>query len=123
MSSAVSKRQQQRNEKLLQELIAKVPGNNQCADCRSRNPGTSTMNRRSFGQHGSECPMFHQHCRCLHMKPNANPSCYRMGQLECKKPPAPHLIYGCIRRLHNSIRFDSIGPRAPCMPPESFETR
>ncbi|KAK6340702.1 hypothetical protein TWF696_009025 [Orbilia brochopaga] len=48
MSSAVSKRQQQRNEKLLQELIAKVPGNNQCADCRSRNPGWASWSLGIF---------------------------------------------------------------------------
>ncbi|EPS43117.1 hypothetical protein H072_2954 [Dactylellina haptotyla CBS 200.50] len=37
--ASLSKRQQQRNEKQLQDLITKVPGNNQCADCQTRNPG------------------------------------------------------------------------------------
>lgn len=39
MSSALSKRQQARNERTLQDLIKSVPGNNVCADCQARNPG------------------------------------------------------------------------------------
>jgi hypothetical protein len=39
MSSALSKRQQARNEKALQDLVQSVPGNNICADCHARNPG------------------------------------------------------------------------------------
>lgn len=39
MSSALSKRQQARNEKVLQDLLQSVPGNNFCADCQARNPG------------------------------------------------------------------------------------
>ena len=39
MAGIVSKRQQARNEKVLQELVQKVPGNNVCADCAARNPG------------------------------------------------------------------------------------
>jgi hypothetical protein len=39
MSGALSKRQQARNERTLQELIKAVPGNNVCADCQARNPG------------------------------------------------------------------------------------
>jgi hypothetical protein len=41
MSSALSKRQQARNERALQDLIKNVPGNNVCADCQARNPGTA----------------------------------------------------------------------------------
>ncbi|KAK6529716.1 hypothetical protein TWF281_008879 [Arthrobotrys megalospora] len=43
-----SKRQQQRNEKQLHDLIAKVPGNNQCADCRARNPGWASWSLGIF---------------------------------------------------------------------------
>jgi hypothetical protein len=35
---ALSKRQQARNEKVLQDLVQSVPGNNFCADCQARNP-------------------------------------------------------------------------------------
>ena len=39
MSSVLSKRQQARNEKSLQDLLHNVAGNNLCADCQARNPG------------------------------------------------------------------------------------
>lgn len=39
MAGTLSKRQQARNERVLQELIKTVPGNNICADCQARNPG------------------------------------------------------------------------------------
>lgn len=38
MASTVSKRQQARNERMLQDLL-KVPGNDRCADCAAKNPG------------------------------------------------------------------------------------
>lgn len=41
MTSALSKRQQARNEKALQDLVHNVSGNNLCADCHARNPGLS----------------------------------------------------------------------------------
>lgn len=39
MNGPLNKRQQARNEKTLQDLVQKVPGNNVCADCQTRNPG------------------------------------------------------------------------------------
>jgi hypothetical protein len=63
MSGALSKRQQARNERTLQELIKSVPGNNVCADCQARNPG-ETCN--SLGR-----------LSCVDKYD-------RMGQLECK---------------------------------------
>jgi hypothetical protein len=39
MSSMLNKRQQARNEKVLQDLIKSVAGNDKCADCGNRNPG------------------------------------------------------------------------------------
>lgn len=39
MASSISKRQQARNERQLQELVHHVPGNDRCADCSAKNPG------------------------------------------------------------------------------------
>lgn len=39
MVAGISKRQQQRNERALQDLIRSVPGNDRCADCSAMNPG------------------------------------------------------------------------------------
>lgn len=63
MAGALSKRQQARNERTLQELIKSVPGNNVCADCQARNPGETCHYRTRL-------------C-CAN---NGD----RMGQLECK---------------------------------------
>ncbi len=38
MAALMSKRQQARNERALQDLVQSVPGNNTCADCGARNP-------------------------------------------------------------------------------------
>ncbi|TPX13339.1 uncharacterized protein E0L32_006312 [Thyridium curvatum] len=38
MSGVLSKRSQARNEKVLQDLVHSVPGNNSCADCGAHNP-------------------------------------------------------------------------------------
>ncbi|KAL2140271.1 hypothetical protein VTI28DRAFT_4026 [Corynascus sepedonium] len=48
MSSALSKRQQARNEKSLQDLLHNVPGNNFCADCQARNPGWASWSLGIF---------------------------------------------------------------------------
>ncbi|KAH6649881.1 hypothetical protein F5144DRAFT_25472 [Chaetomium tenue] len=48
MSSALSKRQQARNEKGLQDLLHNVPGNNFCADCQGRNPGWASWSLGIF---------------------------------------------------------------------------
>lgn len=39
MVAGISKRQQLRNERALQDLIRSVPGNDRCADCSAMNPG------------------------------------------------------------------------------------
>ena len=48
MASAISKRQQARNERQLQELIRSVPGNDRCADCNAKNPGWASWNLGVF---------------------------------------------------------------------------
>ncbi|KXX79308.1 UBA domain-containing protein 3 [Madurella mycetomatis] len=48
MSAALSKRQQARNEKVLQDLVHNVPGNNFCADCQARNPAWASWSLGIF---------------------------------------------------------------------------
>ena len=48
MATAISKRQQARNERQLQELIRGVPGNDRCADCSAKNPGWASWNLGIF---------------------------------------------------------------------------
>ncbi|KAI1389644.1 ArfGap-domain-containing protein [Hypoxylon trugodes] len=48
MSGLMSKRQQARNEKVLQDLVHSVPGNNFCADCQARNPSWASWNLGIF---------------------------------------------------------------------------
>ena len=62
MASMMTKRQQARNEKALQDLLRNVPGNDKCADCSATNPGKPrqflgrvwmwTDNARKDGQAG-----------------------------------------------------------------------
>ncbi|KAL2861868.1 hypothetical protein BJX68DRAFT_260669 [Aspergillus pseudodeflectus] len=48
MVIGISKRQQQRNERALQDLIRSVPGNDRCADCSAMNPGWASWNLGVF---------------------------------------------------------------------------
>jgi hypothetical protein len=48
MTLVMSKRQQARNERALQDLIQSVPGNDVCADCQARNPGLSAQYLREI---------------------------------------------------------------------------
>lgn len=48
MSGTLSKRQQARNERALQDLIKSVAGNNTCADCQARNPGWASWSLGIF---------------------------------------------------------------------------
>ena len=71
MTSALSKRHQARNERALQELIKTVPGNDRCADCGARNPGTPLLLERSRSFSHADCGL------------------NRMGQLECESIGKP----------------------------------
>ncbi|KAB8078332.1 hypothetical protein BDV29DRAFT_166518 [Aspergillus leporis] len=48
MVAGMSKRQQFRNERALQDLIRSVPGNDRCADCEAMNPGWASWNMGIF---------------------------------------------------------------------------
>ncbi|KAK3677476.1 Protein gts1 [Recurvomyces mirabilis] len=48
MASAISKRQQARNERMLQDLLRNVPGNDRCADCTAKNPTWASWNLGMF---------------------------------------------------------------------------
>ncbi|CUS07063.1 unnamed protein product [Tuber aestivum] len=48
MSSIRNKRQQARNERILQDLIKSVPGNDRCADCGTRNPAWASWSLGIF---------------------------------------------------------------------------
>ncbi|RAL16044.1 putative GTPase activating protein for Arf [Aspergillus homomorphus CBS 101889] len=48
MVGGISKRQQYRNERALQDLIRSVPGNDRCADCQAMNPGWASWNMGIF---------------------------------------------------------------------------
>lgn len=71
--SALSKRQQARNERTLQDLITSVPGNDRCADCQARNPGRSLI---FLAAAAAAAVVFSTHANDGTMN--------RMGKLECK---------------------------------------
>lgn len=48
MAASISKRQQARNERQLQDLIQTVSGNDRCADCGAKNPGWASWNLGIF---------------------------------------------------------------------------
>lgn len=48
MASIISKRQQARNERMLQDLVKSVTGNDRCADCAARNPAWASWSLGIF---------------------------------------------------------------------------
>ncbi|QIX00259.1 hypothetical protein AMS68_005776 [Peltaster fructicola] len=48
MATAISKRQQARNERALQDMTKTVPGNDRCADCATKNPSWASWNLGIF---------------------------------------------------------------------------
>ncbi|KAM0333289.1 hypothetical protein ACHAQA_001950 [Verticillium albo-atrum] len=105
MASVLSKRQQARNEKALQELVAKIPGNNSCADCQARNPAWASWSlgvflcmrcasiHRKLGTHISKVKSLSMdgwsNEQVENMKKVGNVTSNQIYNPENKKPPVP----------------------------------
>ncbi|OAX79168.1 hypothetical protein ACJ72_06514 [Emergomyces africanus] len=105
MTSALSKRQQARNERALQELIKSVPGNDRCVDCQSRNPGWASWNlgvflcvrcatlHRKLGTHISKVKSLSMDSwssdQVDNMKRNGNAAVNKIYNPRNVKPPIP----------------------------------
>ncbi|XWW98785.1 hypothetical protein V2A60_006787 [Cordyceps javanica] len=105
MSGIVSKRQQARNEKQLQELVQTVPGNNICADCYARNPAWASWSlgvflcmrcgaiHRKLGTHISKVKSLSMDSwsneQVDNMRKVGNTASNRIYNPENKQPPVP----------------------------------
>ncbi|KAI0838766.1 ArfGap-domain-containing protein [Hypoxylon sp. FL0890] len=105
MSGLMSKRQQARNEKVLQELVHNVPGNNFCADCQARNPSWASWNlgiflcmrcaaiHRKLGTHISKVKSLSMDSwsneQVENMKRIGNVASNKTYNSQNKKPPVP----------------------------------
>ncbi|OAT11928.1 GTPase activating protein for Arf [Blastomyces gilchristii SLH14081] len=105
MASALSKRQQARNERALQELIKSVPGNDRCVDCQARNPGWASWNlgvflcvrcatlHRKLGTHISKVKSLSMDSwssdQVDNMKRNGNAAVNKLYNPRNVKPPIP----------------------------------
>ncbi|KAI9865880.1 MAG: hypothetical protein M1813_001847 [Trichoglossum hirsutum] len=83
MSSVLSKRQQARNERALQELIKSVPGNDRCADCQARNPGWASWSVKSLSMDSWTNEQVEN------MKRNGNAASNRLFNPQNTRPPVP----------------------------------
>ncbi|OTB00654.1 hypothetical protein M426DRAFT_324122 [Hypoxylon sp. CI-4A] len=105
MSGLMSKRQQARNEKVLQDLVTSVPGNNFCADCSARNPSWASWNlgiflcmrcatiHRKLGTHISKVKSLSMDSwtndQVESMKRVGNATSNKLYNAQNKKPPVP----------------------------------
>lgn len=105
MTTALSKRHQARNERVLQELIKTVPGNDRCADCAARNPGWASWSlgiflcmrcaslHRKLGTHISKVKSLSMDSwsndQVDSMKRNGNANTNRTFNPQNTKPPIP----------------------------------
>ncbi|KAI2620333.1 ArfGap-domain-containing protein [Hypomontagnella submonticulosa] len=105
MSGLMSKRQQARNEKVLQDLVQSVPGNNFCADCQARNPAWASWNlgiflcmrcaaiHRKLGTHISKVKSLSMDSwtneQVESMKRVGNVASNKIYNAQNKKPPVP----------------------------------
>ncbi|KAF4336252.1 GTS1-transcription factor of the Gcs1p Glo3p Sps18p family [Fusarium beomiforme] len=90
MSSIMSKRQQARNEKALQDLVQNIPGNNMCADCHARNPAWASW---SLGTHISKVKSLSMDSwtneQVDNMRKVGNVNSNNIYNPEHRKPPVP----------------------------------
>ncbi|KAF3058007.1 hypothetical protein GL218_05858 [Daldinia childiae] len=91
MSGLMSKRQQARNEKVLQDLVHNVPGNNFCADCQARNPSWASWNS---------------------MKRVGNDASNKTYNPQNKKPPVPIDADEADSAMERFIRAKYVQPKA-----------
>ncbi|KAI1344851.1 ArfGap-domain-containing protein [Xylariaceae sp. FL0016] len=105
MAGLMSKRQQVRNEKALQDLLQNVPGNNTCADCSARNPSWASWNlgiflcmrcaavHRKLGTHISKVKSLSMDSwnteQVESMKRSGNISSNKIYNPQNKRPPVP----------------------------------
>ncbi|KAJ3475812.1 hypothetical protein NLG97_g9332 [Lecanicillium saksenae] len=105
MSGIISKRQQARNEKQLQELVQTVTGNNICADCYARNPAWASWSlgvflcmrcaaiHRKLGTHISKVKSLSMDSwtneQVDNMRKVGNVASNQIYNPENKKPPVP----------------------------------
>ncbi|KAI1085068.1 ArfGap-domain-containing protein [Whalleya microplaca] len=105
MTGIMSKRQQARNEKVLQELVHNHPGNNFCADCQARNPAWASWSlgiflcmrcaaiHRKLGTHISKVKSLSMDSwtndQVENMKRVGNVASNKIYNPQNKKPPVP----------------------------------
>ncbi|KAM7208715.1 UBA domain containing protein [Naviculisporaceae sp. PSN 640] len=103
--SALTKRQRERNEKILHELLHSVPGNNNCADCHAQNPAWASWSlgiflcmrcaaiHRKLGTHISKVKSLSMDSwsneQVENMRKVGNASSNKTYNPQNKKPPVP----------------------------------
>lgn len=145
MTATFSKRNQARNEKVLQELIRSVPGNDRCADCGARNPGWASWSlgiflcmrcaslHRKLGTHISKVKSLSMDSwsneQVEGMKRNGNTASNRTYNPQNKKPQIPldvdevdAALERFIRQKYDQQLFSSNAPR-PAVRHDTGSTR
>ncbi|KAK5992372.1 UBA domain-containing protein 3 [Cladobotryum mycophilum] len=105
MTGTLSKRQQARNEAVLQDLVHSTPGNDQCADCHARNPAWASWSlgvflcmrcaaiHRKLGTHISKVKSLSMDAwtneQVDNMRKVGNLASNKIYNPEGKKPPVP----------------------------------
>ncbi|KAI1501951.1 putative GTPase activating protein for Arf-domain-containing protein [Biscogniauxia marginata] len=127
--SLMSKRQQARNEKALQDLLHNVPGNNMCADCQARNPAWASWSlgiflcmrcaaiHRKLGTHISKVKSLSMDSwtneQVENMKRVGNVSSNKKYNPQNKKPPVPVDADEADSAMERFIRSKYIQPQTP----------